>query len=77
MINSSRKLSAVLLIALLMVPGSGLAQAKPLEVRILIRRGEDIRRVARRAILWWSRRPDLTTGAGLIEPATLIRKACM
>jgi len=33
MIDSGRKLSAVLLIALLIVPGSGLAQAKPLEVR--------------------------------------------
>src|SRR5580693_7569292 len=33
MINSSRKRSAVLLIALLMVPGIGLARAKPLEVR--------------------------------------------
>jgi hypothetical protein len=33
MIHSSRKLSSVLLIVLLMVPGSGLAQAKPLEVR--------------------------------------------
>jgi hypothetical protein len=32
MINSSRKLSAVLPIALLMVPGIGLARAKPLEV---------------------------------------------
>jgi hypothetical protein len=32
MINSSGKLSAVLLIALLMVPGIGLAQAKALEV---------------------------------------------
>jgi hypothetical protein len=33
MINASRKLSAVLPIALLMVPGIGLARAKPLEVR--------------------------------------------
>ena len=33
MINSSRKRSAVLLIALLMVPGIGLARTKPLEVR--------------------------------------------
>jgi len=33
MINLSRKPSAVLLIALLIAPGSGLANAKPLEVR--------------------------------------------
>lgn len=33
MVNSRCKLSAVLLIALLMTRGSGFAQAKPLEVR--------------------------------------------